>query len=272
MNQQSSPLHPAGPRFGQATLLCQAPAWRAAKTEKVNPGPMRIHMIDDETDMHELLADYFADTPFAFSASASPEAGIAHVLESGADLVLLDLMMPGMDGFEVCKRLRAHDRWLPIIILTARKDELDKILGLELGADDFLFKPFSARELEARIKTILRHSNRRRDQPAGPETSELTHAASGLSLDPDGRRVILNGREIELTTTEFDILHCLMANAGRVLSRDALMNQVRGFEFDAFDRTIDVMIYRLRQKLGDKSRKDFLIKTIRGVGYLFPKD
>ncbi|HEY9840006.1 MAG: response regulator transcription factor [Candidatus Sericytochromatia bacterium] len=234
---------------------------------------MRIHMIDDDEDMRELLGDYFADSAFEFSSSPTPEKGIAYVMTQGTDLVILDLMMPGMDGFEVCKRLRAHDRWLPIIMLTARKDDLDKIIGLELGADDYMSKPFNQRELEARIKTILRRSEQRSEpDDVLADARPLTHIASGLSLDPAGRRVMLNGREIELTTTEFDILHILMSNAGRVQTRDMLMNQVRGIEFDAFDRTIDVMIYRLRQKLGDKSRQENLIKTIRGVGYLFPKE
>lgn len=234
---------------------------------------MRIHMIDDDEDMRELLGDYFADGAFDFSSSPTPEAGIQYVVNQGTDLVILDLMMPGMDGFEVCKRLRAHDRWLPIIMLTARKDDLDKIIGLELGADDYMSKPFNPRELEARIKTILRRSESRPE--AGKEVADsknLFHLPSGLSLEPASRRITLKGQEIELTTTEFDILHCLMQNAGRVMTRDFLMNAVRGIEFDAFDRTIDVMIYRLRQKLGDKNRPDALIKTIRGVGYMFPKE
>ncbi|PKL76840.1 MAG: DNA-binding response regulator [Candidatus Melainabacteria bacterium HGW-Melainabacteria-1] len=240
------------------------------RTESDGLQAMRIHMIDDELEMHELLADYFADTPFAFSASATPEAGIAHVISNGADLVLLDLMLPGMDGFEVCRRLRAHDRWLPIVILTARKDELNKIVGLELGADDYLFKPFSVRELEARIKTILRHSERRsQSKPGSGQDQVLRHISSGLVLDPNSRRVTLHDRVIELTTTEFNVLQALMAQAGRVLSRDALINAVHGIDDESFDRTIDVMIYRLRQKLNDKQRSEPLIKTIRGIGYQF---
>lgn len=232
---------------------------------------MRIHMIDDDEDMHELLTDYFAGTAFEFSASPTPEAGINYVMSKGTDLVILDLMLPGMDGFEVCKRLRAHDRWLPILMLTARKDDLDKIIGLELGADDYLSKPFNPRELEARIKTILRRSEPR---GAAAESDEpaLVHAASGLRLDPASRRVNLKQQEIEMTTTEFDILACLMEHAGRVMTRDFLMTEVRGIDFDAFDRTIDVMIYRLRQKLDKVGGQGSLIKTIRGVGYLFPKD
>lgn len=239
---------------------------------------MRIHMIDDETDMHKLLGDYFSDTPFSFSASATPEQGLEHVYADKPDLVILDLMLPGMDGFEVCRRLRAFDRWLPILILSARRDDLDKILGLELGADDYLSKPFSARELEARIKTILRHSERRATAGHAPDLAlvsaddVLVHAVSGLRLEPAARRVTILGEPVELTSTEFDILACLMSRAGRVLTRDALMNEVHGQDFEAFDRTIDVMIYRLRQKLGDKGRKEPLIKTIRGVGYLFARD
>lgn len=229
-------------------------------------------MIDDDEGIRELLGDYFADTAFQFSASPTPEVGIAHVLNNGTDLVILDLMMPGMDGFEVCKRLRAADRWLPIIMLTARKDDLDKIIGLELGADDYMSKPFNPRELEARIKTILRRSEQRGETKDAPEEKPLHHLSSGLTVDPASRRVTLAGEHLELTTTEFDILYCLMSHAGRVMTRDFLMNEVRGIDFDAFDRTIDVMIYRLRQKLGDKDRKENLIQTIRGVGYLFPKE
>lgn len=225
----------------------------------------RIHLIDDAADMHELLADYFSDSPFVFSGSLDSTAGLEHVLTQGADLVLLDLMMPGLDGFEICRRLRAHDRWLPIVFLTARKDDFDRILGLEIGADDFLFKPFSARELEARIKSILRR--RRPQSPPVRTLKVLSHG--GLRLEPDSRQVWMHQRPIELTTTEFEILHCLMQNAGRVLKRDILLDTVYGNVYEGFDRTIDVMIYRLRHKLGIKGGGP--IRTIRGVGYLFEK-
>lgn len=231
-------------------------------------------MIDDDEDMHELLEDYFSGTAFEFSASPTPEAGIAYVINHKPDLVLLDLMLPGMDGFEVCKRLRTHDRWLPILMLTARKDDLDKIIGLELGADDYLSKPFNPRELEARIKTILRRSEQRAEPVESADSDDpiFEHRPSGLKLEPASRRVSLGGTDIEMTTTEFDILACLMSHAGRVMTRDLLMTEVRGFEFEAFDRTIDVMVYRLRQKLDKTGGQGGLIKTIRGVGYLFPKE
>jgi DNA-binding response OmpR family regulator len=230
---------------------------------------MRIHMIDDDEEMHELMQDYFEGSAFEFSASPTPEGGIDAVIRDTPDLVLLDLMMPGMDGFEVCKRLRAHDRWLPMIMLTARRDDLDKIIGLELGADDYMAKPFNPRELEARIKTILRRTEQREQASEDSGPTVLRHASSGLRLDPGSRQVSLGEELIELTTTEFDILQALMNSAGRVMTRDALMNTVHGYDFEAFDRTIDVMVYRLRQKLGESSN---LIKTIRGVGYLFAKD
>lgn len=235
---------------------------------------IRVHMIDDDEEMHELLSDYFADESIAFSASASPQAGIEHVQPTNTDLVLVDLMMPGMDGFETCRALRAKNPLLPIIMLTAKKDDYNRIVGLELGADDYLSKPFNPRELLARIKTIMRRFERGQDfhnqQMAATEhllSSETHH----LQLNLQSRQVVHQQQELELTSTEFDMLACLLENAGIVQTRDNLMNKVRGIDFDAFDRTIDVFISRLRQKLGDNSRKPEIIKTVRNVGYLFTK-
>lgn len=235
---------------------------------------IRVHMIDDDEKMHELLQDYFEDEAIEFSASASPSAGIDFVQNHTVDLVLLDFMMPEMDGFEACRQLRLKDPLLPIIMLTAKKDDYNRIIGLELGVDDYLSKPFNPRELLARIKTIMRRFERSQQfqqQQLAPSGNVLHSETHHLSLNLDSRQVFREEQEIELTSTEFDMLHCLLENAGIVLSREALMNKVRGLDFDAFDRTIDVFVSRLRQKLNDNPRKPELIKTIRGVGYLFTK-
>lgn len=234
---------------------------------------IRVHMIDDDEEMHELLADYFADEAIDFSASASPSAGLAHLESQPVDLVLLDFMLPEMDGFETCRQLRARQPLLPIIMLTAKKDDYNRIVGLELGADDYIAKPFNPRELLARIKTIMRRFSRAEafhaSQPANSE--KLSAPQHGLELDLAARSVQHHGQPVELTSTEFDMLACLVENAGIVLSREALMNKVRGLDFEAFDRTIDVFISRLRQKLSDTPRQPEIIKTIRGVGYLLTR-
>ena len=235
---------------------------------------IRVHMIDDDEEMHELLSDYFADEQIDFSASATPHAGLAHVNAENTDLVLVDLMMPGMDGFETCRALRDKNPLIPIIMLTAKKDDYNRIVGLELGADDYLSKPFNPRELLARIKTIMRRFERGQQFQA-QQVSETEHLLNSsthdLTLNLQSRQAMHQAQELELTSTEFDMLACLLENAGIVQTRDNLMNKVRGVDFDAFDRTIDVFISRLRQKLNDNPRKPEIIKTIRNVGYLFTK-
>lgn len=235
---------------------------------------IHVHMIDDDEDMHELLSDYFADEAIAFSASATPSAGLNYLAQNPVDLVLLDFMLPEMDGFETCRQLRLQQPLLPIIMLTAKKDDYNRIVGLEIGADDYIAKPFNPRELLARIKTIMRRFSRAeafqaaQKSPTGDLLKVTQHA---LELDLAAREVRHRGLVLDLTSTEFDMLVCLVENAGIVLSRETLMNKVRGLDFDAFDRTIDVFVSRLRQKLNDNPRKPELIKTIRGVGYLFTR-
>lgn len=234
---------------------------------------IKVHMIDDDEDMHELLGDYFESESIEFSASATPSQGLAHVKQHPVDLVLLDFMMPEMDGFETCRRLREDDALIPIIMLTAKKDDYNKIIGLELGVDDYLEKPFNPRELLARIKTIMRRFERSQHFAARAPRSAHTLSAEKheLILNVDARQALHHEQELELTSTEFDMLLCLVENAGIVLSRETLMNKVRGLDFDAFDRSIDVFISRLRQKLKDDSRKPEIIKTVRGVGYLLTR-
>jgi DNA-binding response OmpR family regulator len=233
---------------------------------------IRVHMIDDDEDMHELLADYFEDETIEFTASATPNRGLQYLQEHTVDLVLLDFMMPELDGFETYRRLRDSHPLLPVIMLTAKKDDFNKIIGLELGIDDYMAKPFNPRELLARIKTIMRRFERSQQfhSDAG-NFKEVLAEKHHIKLNLDSRQAWHEGHELDLTSTEFDMLQCLVENAGMVLSREALMNKVRGLGFDAFDRTIDVFVSRLRQKLGDNTKKPEIIKTVRGVGYLFTR-
>lgn len=231
---------------------------------------MRIHLIDDDEDLHDLLKTYFEDMQIELTASETPQKGITYVKENEPDLVILDLMLPGMDGFEVCKRLREINPDIPIIMLTAKGDDFNKIVGLELGADDYMSKPFNPRELLARIKTIMRRFERSTNNKIKDE-NVLYSPTWEISLNMDSREVKLKGRHVDFTATEFDLLKSLMENAGIVQSRDSLMNKVKGIDFEAFDRSIDVYISKLRQKLGDDPKNSEIIKTVWGVGYIFSK-
>jgi two-component system phosphate regulon response regulator OmpR len=232
---------------------------------------MKLHLIDDDEDLHELLQTYFEDMQIGLTASETPQKGIDYVKNNPVDLVILDLMLPGMDGFEVCKKLREENPLLPIIMLTAKGDDFNKIVGLELGADDYMSKPFNPRELLARIKTILRRVERTSAAGLSRDENIIYSPTWDFSLNLDSREVILKGRVLDFTATEFDLLKSLMENAGIVQSRDSLMNKVKGIDFEAFDRSIDVYISKLRQKLGDDPKKPEIIKTVWGIGYIFPK-
>jgi two-component system phosphate regulon response regulator OmpR len=231
---------------------------------------MNVHLIDDDEALHEVLTDYFGNGQIVLTASETPSKGLHWLRTQPVDLVILDVMLPEMDGFEVCKAIRAEWPHMPILMLTARGDDLDTVLGLELGADDYMAKPFNPRELQARIKSILR----RQDRAAPPEVTRqvLTSQRWGLRLDLDARSVSLHGQTIELTATEFDLLRVLLENQGIVQSRDALMQKVRGFDWESFDRSIDIYVSKIRQKLGDNSKKPQMIKTVWGIGYMFQED
>ncbi len=232
---------------------------------------IRVHMIDDDEDMHDLLQDYFEDESIIFSASPDPLSGLSHLKNNPVDLVLLDFMMPHMDGFETYRKLRDDHPLLPVIMLTAKKDDYNKIIGLELGIDDYLAKPFNPRELLARIKTIMRRFDRSQQFHAHEASNTLNAETHRLKINLDAREVHHKGQLVELTSTEFDMLTCLAQNAGVVLSREVLMDKVKGVDFDAFDRTIDVFVSRLRQKFEENPKKPEMIKTVRGVGYIFTR-
>ncbi len=223
-----------------------------------------ILVIDDDERIRELVAEYLSTRGFSVDTAQDGESGLARLQGAGYDLVVLDVMMPGRDGFEVVREIRRDSR-VPIIMLTARGDETDRIVGLELGADDYLPKPFNPRELLARIQAVLRRS----DEPIAA-TARL--AAGPLTVDLDRRLVELQGTPIDLTTTEFELLRTLVAHAGRVISRERLMELARGEDFASFDRSVDVHISHIRRKLGDDPKKPTFVKTVRGVGYTIPRD
>jgi len=204
---------------------------------------------------HDVLVDWFADG----------RTGLEQVLRIRPDIVLLDLQLPQLDGVAVCRELRARSD-VPILMITARVEEADRVLGLELGADDYIPKPFSSRELLARMRA---HVRRARGQ-AGPEVQAISVGA--LTLDPSSLSAVLDGKTLPLTSHEFMLLRALAERAGRVLSREQLLYALRGNAEDTFDRSIDVQISRLRQKLGDDSRSPRLLKTVRGVGYMLALD
>ncbi|HVO99959.1 MAG TPA: response regulator transcription factor [Bryobacteraceae bacterium] len=215
-----------------------------------------ILIIDDDTELCALLSEFLGREEFAVTCEYDGARGLDLALDGNYALIILDLMLPTMDGFAVLRHLRARSR-VPVLMLTARGEELDRIVGLELGADDYLSKPFNPRELMARVRAILR----RAQQPA---TGRLD--VNGVTIDPGSREVTCDGRPVDMTTLEFDILEQLMRSAGRVVSRDSLMETMYNRKATPFDRSIDMHVSHLRKKL--EVERTF-IKTVRGVGYQF---
>jgi DNA-binding response OmpR family regulator len=220
-------------------------------------------MIDDDEQLVELVREYL--TPHGFQVDAAHEGhdGLIALRATPPDLVILDVMLPGLDGYEVLRRIRQSSR-VPILMLTARGEETDRIVGLELGADDYLGKPFNPRELLARIRAVLRRSG-----DEGDDSPRERFEVGPVQLDVGSRTVAVRGEPVELTTAEFDLLHVLLASAGRVMSRDQLMQRLHGSSWSAFDRSIDVHVSRIRSKIERDVRRPELLKTVRGVGYQF---
>jgi len=218
----------------------------------------RILLIDDDEQLGAPLAAYFQRFELALTQALRPSAGLALLQGGGFDAAILDVMLPEMDGFELCRTIRRTSD-LPIVMLTARGEVMDRVVGLELGADDYLPKPFEPRELVARVQTVLRR--RRATAPAGEGVTSLVF--EGLSIDPSRRAVSREGRAVELTGTEFDLLHLLAREPGRVFSRDDILNQLRGHEAELYTRAVDIVVSRLRKKLEPLDA----IKTVRNAGY-----
>ena len=218
-----------------------------------------ILLIDDDAELSALMAEYFSAHQIPLTLAQDGEQGLARVLDGNYDLVLLDVMMPRMDGFETLRQIRRKST-VPVIMLTARTEHSDRITGLNAGADDYLAKPFSPDELLARVQAVLRRSGRT------PVLKSDVLEANGVRLNPGTRQVLRDGHEVEVTSLEYDILEILVRSAGRVVSRDDLARSLYNRQADPLDRALDVHVSHLRKKL-EKGRT--LIRTVRGVGYLF---
>jgi two-component system response regulator CpxR len=219
-----------------------------------------ILLIDDDTELCAMLTDYLGRFGFRVSAVHRGDAGLAAALEKPWSLILLDVMLPGMDGFEVLRRIRASSA-VSVLLLTARGEDVDRIVGLEIGADDYLPKPFNPRELLARMRAILRRSA----TAAKPEQNVLR--ADGLELNRGARTVQLNGVRVDLTDVEFALLEVLLGSPGKVVSREEMSETVLGRKFHPFDRSLDMHVSRLRRKLVESGGSEDQVKTIRGTGY-----
>jgi DNA-binding response OmpR family regulator len=225
---------------------------------------VQVLIVDDDTRLSAMLADYLATNGFAARTAATAAAGLADLRRHAPNAIILDVMLPDLDGFETCRRMRAFSD-VPILMLTAKGEETDRIVGLELGADDYLPKPFSPRELLARLRAILR---RRNGTAAG--TSRVLRFGR-LEIDPGSRSAKVDGRQCVMTSYQFDLLVALAENAGRVLSREQLMEMVRGEEPEAFDRSIDVHVSRIRAAIESDPKHPRRVITVRGLGYVFAR-
>lgn len=226
-----------------------------------------VLIVDDEKDIRDLLAYNLSKEGFAVLTAADGNEALSLMDQHTVSIVILDIMMPGLDGFEVCRRIRANEQWkaLPVIFLTARSAEVDQIVGLELGADDYIQKPVSPRVLVARVKSILRRTNDRTPKLAEDATKDVVHIED-LEIDRGSYRVKLGGKEVFFPRKEFELLFYLASHPGRVFSRDALLNQIWGEGAYVVERTVDVHIFKVREKLGKMGER---IETVKGVGYRF---
>lgn len=221
----------------------------------------RVLLIDDDRKHSQLLQAYLKQFGISLDCAYDAQEGMRKLARSDPDLLLLDIMLPGRDGFDICREVRRNSD-IPIIMLTARGDVIDRVSGLEMGADDYVGKPFEPRELVARIQTILR-----RMDPL--ETMHATLLFEGLEIDLDARIVKVDGNEVHLTSMEYELLVILARKAGKKVSRDDILNELRGFDASILTRAVDIMVSRLRSKLGDPAKSPRFIQTVWGRGYSF---
>jgi two-component system response regulator BaeR len=219
-----------------------------------------IFVVEDEEKISRLLCDYLEKADYRTSVQANGDRVISQIKKDMPDLILLDIMLPGMDGMELCREIRKFSN-VPIIMITARVEEIDRLLGLKLGADDYVCKPFSPREVVARVKAIFRRLH------AEPRTPALV--SGSISLDDETHQVMIDKQVLNLTPNEFGLLKIMMTQPNRVFSRSELINRVQGYDFEGYDRTIDTHIKNLRKKIGERLPDQEIIRTVYGVGYKF---
>ncbi|HKL15455.1 MAG TPA: response regulator transcription factor [Balneolaceae bacterium] len=225
-----------------------------------------ILVVEDNKDLVNLLEINLSDEGYNVQTAMDGEAAIQAFQQTKPSLIILDVMLPKMDGFDVCKQIRSQDKQVPILMLTAKSEEVDKVLGLEIGADDYMTKPFSIREFLARVKAILRRANR---SSSKSEKNDEKLSYKDLVADPNKRRVTLRGESIELTSKEYDLLLLFFSNPGKAYSREELLNVVWGYSYEGYSHTVNSHINRLRSKIEDDPSDPDYIKTVWGVGYRF---
>jgi len=225
-----------------------------------------ILLVEDDPDIASLLDLHLSDEGYDVDIVTEGNEGLERALSEEYALVILDIMLPGMDGFDICREIRAEKRSLPILMLTAKTEEVDKVLGLELGADDYITKPFSIREVLARVKAIFRRIEYDQEAARQPE-QQITIA--DLVVDPEKRKVMLRGNTLELTNKEFDLLLLFVQHPGKAYSRQELLDEVWGYQYSGYSHTVNTHINRLRNKIEDDPSDPHYVKTVWGVGYRF---
>jgi len=229
----------------------------------------KVLVIEDNNDIAHLLQVNLTDIACQVETAGNGRDGLDLALNNEFDLIILDLMLPQLDGIEVCRRIRAKNSFIPILMLTARTSELDRVLGLEMGADDYMTKPFSIRELLARVKAIFRRLDL--SQPADEDSSGQIIEQGDISIDVEKRRVVIKGKQVDLTAREFDLLVHFASHPGRVYSRPQLLDQIWGYGHDGYEHTVNSHINRLRSKIEQDPAKPEYILTVWGVGYKYPE-
>lgn len=228
-----------------------------------------VFLVEDDRSLAQLVLEYLTMQSYKVTVEARGDLAIERILAAEPDLIILDIMLPGKNGLDICRELRPQTN-VPIIMLTARSDEIDQIVGLEVGADDYIAKPVQPRLLLARINALLRRAKSQSETAEKPAADIISIGA--LEINKRKQEVYLDKAAVELTTNEYELLNLFALSAGKTLSRDDLLNRLRGIGYDGMDRTIDMLVSRLRKKLGDDSAKPFKIKTVWKKGYLFVPD
>lgn len=229
--------------------------------------PTTLLVIEDDENISSAISEYFSRVGYTVKTADDGLAGVQAAVEGRPDAIVLDLMLPKMDGLAVCREVREKAAYIPILMLTAKDDVVDKVLGLEMGADDYITKPFSLRELEARIKSVLRRA--RNAGRSESEDSEAPIVRGRLRIDPAKREVMVGDRQIELTPKEFELLRLFASNPGRVFPRKYLLEKIWDYSYEGYDRTIDSHINRLRAKIEDNPENPQMVLTVWGIGYKF---